>query len=251
RNDPTRFSPTPFGPGWSDLTIAIGTRRAHCVREWADHAHTEPPVSMADHVSDAAALLDHLGVQRAHIAGHSSGAAVAARLALDHPETVHALMLLELTLLSVPSGEAAIQQLGPAFEAYGSGDHEGAVALFLSGGSGLDWATCRALLDERVPGTVIQTIKDADTFFGIEIPAVGAWAFGAEQAADIYCPVLSVLGANTEPLWVDVAEFLRSSIPRVEECTIEGVGHLLQIQRPEPVARAMAEFLARNPMARN
>ena len=220
-------------------------------RGWAGSTHTVPPVSVADHVSDAMALLDHLGVRRAHIAGHSSGAAVAAQLALNHPEIVHTLMLLELTLLSVPSGEAAFQQLGPAFEAYGSGDHEGAVALFMSGVSGLDWATCRALLDERVPGTVIQTIKDADTFFGIEIPAVGEWAFGAEQAADIYCPVLSVLGANTEPLWVDVAEFLRSSIPRVEECTIEGVGHLLQIQRPEPVARAMAEFLARNPMSGN
>jgi pimeloyl-ACP methyl ester carboxylesterase len=158
-------------------------------------------------------------------------------------------MLLEMTLLSVPSGEATFQQVGPAFEAYGSGDHEGAVALFMSVVSGLDWATCRAVLDERVPGTVTQTIKDADTFFGIEIPAVGARAFGAEQAADIQCPVLSVLGGNTEPLWVDVAEFLRSSLPRVEECTIEGVGHLLHIQRPEPVARAMAEFLARNPIA--
>jgi pimeloyl-ACP methyl ester carboxylesterase len=218
-------------------------------RGWAGSTHSAPPVSVADHAADAAALLDHLGVQRAHVAGHSSGAAVAAQLALDLPEAVHTLMLLEMTLLSVPSGEAAFQKLGPAFEAYGSGDHEGAVALFMSAVSGLDWATCRAVLDERVPGTVMQTIKDADTFFGSEIPAVGAWVFGAEQAAGIRCPVLSVVGANTEPLWVDVAEFLRSSLPRVEECTIDGVGHLLQIQQPEPVARAMAEFLARNPMA--
>ena len=57
---------------------------------------------------------------RAHIAGHSSGAAVAAQLALDHPETVHTLILLELSLLSVPAGEAFLQQAGPAFEAYGA-----------------------------------------------------------------------------------------------------------------------------------
>ena len=42
-----------------------------------------------------------------------SGAAVAAQLALDHPEYVHTLMLLELSLLSVPSGEAFFQQAGP------------------------------------------------------------------------------------------------------------------------------------------
>jgi pimeloyl-ACP methyl ester carboxylesterase len=47
---------------------------------------------------------------------------------------------------------------------------------------------------------------------------------------------------------VEVADFLRSSIPHVETRTIDGVGHLLHIERPQPVARAMAEFLGSNPM---
>ena len=132
----------------------------------------------------------------------------------------------------MPSGEAFFQQAGPAFEAYGSGDHEGALAIFMSAVSGLDWATCRAVLDEHVPGAVAQAIKDADTFFGIELPALTEWAFGPEQAAAIHCPVLSVLGAETLPLLVEVADFLRSSLPHVEDCTIDGVGHLLHIQRP-------------------
>ena len=218
-------------------------------RGWVGSTHTPAPVTIADHVADAKALLDHLGVQRAHIAGHSSGAAVAAQLALDHPETVHTLILLELSLLSVPSGEAFFEQAGPAFEAYASGDHEGALAIFMSVVSGLDWATCQAVLEERVPGSVAQAIKDADTFFGIELPALTEWVFGPEQAAAINQPVLSVLGAETQPLWVEVAEFLRSSLPRVEDCTIKGVGHLLHIQRPKPVARAMAEFLGSSSMA--
>jgi pimeloyl-ACP methyl ester carboxylesterase len=50
-------------------------------------------------------------------------------------------------------------------------------------------------------------------------------------------------------LWVEVAAFLRSSLPHVEESTIKGVGHLLHIQRPAPVARAMRRFLSRNPLA--
>jgi pimeloyl-ACP methyl ester carboxylesterase len=218
-------------------------------RGWVGSTHTVSPVSVADHAADAAALLDHLGVSRAHVAGHSSGAAVAAQLALDHPEMVHTLMLLELSLLSVPSGEAFFQQAGPAFEAYGSGDHEDAFAIFMSAVSGLVWATCRAVLEARVPGAVAQAIKDADTFFGTELPALTEWAFGPEQAAAITQPVLSVLGTETQPLWVDVADFLRTSIPNVHECRIDGVGHLLHIQRPEPVARAMAEFLGVNSLA--
>jgi pimeloyl-ACP methyl ester carboxylesterase len=217
-------------------------------RGWVGSTHTPPPVSIADHAADAAALLDHLGVRRAHIAGHSSGAPVAAQLALDHPEYVHTLMLLELALLSVPSGEAFFTQAEPAFEAYASGDHARALAIFMGAVSGLEWTRCRALIEASVPGAVAQAIKDADTFFGIELPALTEWEFGAEQAARLNRPVLSVLGSETQPLWVEVAEFLRSALPQVDECTIDGVGHLLHIQRPEPVAREMAEFLGRYPM---
>ncbi len=218
-------------------------------RGWVGSTHTPPPVSVADHAADAAALLDHLGLRPVHVAGHSSGAAVAAQLALDHPEYVHTLVLLEPSLISVPSLEAFFAQVEPALEGYASGDHAGALAIFMSAVSGLEWTKARAILEERVPGAMEQAVRDADTFFGIELPAMTDWTFGAEQAARLDGPVLSVVGSETQPVWVEVAEFLRSELPQVDECTIDGVGHLLQIQRPEPVAQAMAEFLGRYPMS--
>ena len=218
-------------------------------RGWVGSTHAETPVTVADHAADAAALLDHLGIARAHVAGHSSGAAVAVQLALDEPDRVASLILLELSLFSVPSGGAFLESAGPVFDAYSSGEHEEALAMFLSAVSGLDRVTCQNLLDERVPGALEQALKDVDTFFGVELPALSQWTFGPEQAAAVGCPVLSVLGGDTQQLWLEVAEFLRSSCPDVEECTIDGVGHLLHIQRPEPVARAMAEFLGRHVVA--
>ena len=198
-------------------------------RGWVGSTHTPPPVSIAEHAADAAALLEHLDVRRAHVVGHSTGASIGAQLALDHPEKVHTLTLLEPTLLSLPLGGAFLQAAGPVFEAYGSGDHAGAFAMFVSAASGLDRERCRALLEERIPGVVAQSVKDADTFFGVELPAVAEWTFGPEQAAALRRPVLSVIGAETQPLWVEIAEFLRSSLPHVEECTIDGVGHLLPV----------------------
>jgi pimeloyl-ACP methyl ester carboxylesterase len=218
-------------------------------RGWVGSTHTPAPVSIGEHAADAAALLEHLGVQRAHIAGHSTGASIGAQVALDRPEKVHTLTLLEPTLVSLPLGCAFLQAAGPVFEAYRSGDHSGAIAMFVAAASGLDWDVCGALLDERIPGVVTQSIKDADTFFGVELPALTEWTFGLAQAAAIRRPVLSVLGAETHPMWVEIAEFLRSSLPHVEELTIEGVGHLLQMQRPEPVARGIAQFLERNAIA--
>ena len=217
-------------------------------RGWVGSTHTPPPVSIADHAADAAALLDHLGLRPAHIAGHSSGAAVAAQLALDHPEYVHTLVLLEPSLISVPSLGAFFTQVEPALEAYAGGDHAGALAIFMSVVGGLEWETGRAVLEATVPGAVEQAIGDADTFFGVELPALTEWTFGAEQAARLDLPVLSVVGSETQPVWVEAAEFLRSALPQVDECTIDGAGHLLQIQRPEPVARGMAEFLDRYPI---
>ena len=217
-------------------------------RGWVGSTHTPPPVSFAEHAADAAALLEQLGVRRAHIVGHSTGASMGVQLALDHPEKVHTLTLLEPTLLSLPLGAAFLNAAAPVFEAYGSGDHAGAVAMFVSAAGGLGWDECRALLEERIPGVVAQSIEDADTFFGVELPALAEWTFGPRQAAAIHRPVLSVLGADTQPLWVEIAEFLRSSLPDVEECTIDGVGHLLQMQRPEPVAQAVARFLTRHPI---
>lgn len=66
----------------------------------------------------------------------------------------------------------------------------------------------------------------------------------------IRAPLPSVLGSETQPLWVEIADFLRSRVPDVdvEECTIDDVGHLLHIQRTEPVARALAGFLGRHAM---
>ena len=217
-------------------------------RGWVGSTHTPPPVSIADHAADAAALLDHLGVRHAHLVGHSTGAAIAAQVALDHLDAAHTLTLLEPTLVSLPRGQAFLKDAAPVFEAYAGGDHAGAFAMFVAAASGLDWATCRALLEERIPGVVTQSIKDADTFFGVELPALTEWEFGADQAAAIHRPVLSVLGAETQPLWVEIADFLRAALPYVEECTIDGVGHLLQIQQPQPVARAIAQFLGGNSM---
>jgi 3-oxoadipate enol-lactonase len=217
-------------------------------RGWLGSTRTPGPVTIADHAADAAALLEHLGIRRAHIAGHSSGAAVALQLALDHPEVVQTLCLLEPSLLAVPSAEGFFKRAQPAFDAYAAGRHDVAVAIFMSVVSGLDWEQCRAVLDARIPGAVAQAIQDADTFFGVELPALTEWAFTAHDAATIRQPVLSVVGTKTEPLWVEVASRLRAWLPALEECRVDGAGHLLHIQRPALVAQAIADFLGRNPM---
>jgi pimeloyl-ACP methyl ester carboxylesterase len=214
-------------------------------RGWVGSTRTEGAVRIADHVADAAALLERLGVRAAHVVGHSTGAVVALELAVDRPALVRSLALLEPSMLSVPAADAFFGGAKPALDAYAAGRHAEAVAAFLSLASGLEWKACRALLEKQIPGSVDQAVADADTLFGVELPGVMAWSFDAEVAKRITCPALSVLGSNTERLWVEVDERLRAWLPKIETCTIDEVGHLLHIQRPLPVARALADFFGR------
>jgi 3-oxoadipate enol-lactonase len=216
-------------------------------RGMAGSTHTADPVSIADHARDAMRLLDHLEIDRAHVAGHSSGGAIALQLALEGPQRVAALVLLEPAMLWVPGADAFMAKAGPSVEAYKTGDREKAVAVFLSAVSGLDWATCQGRIEQLVPGGVAQAIADADTFFTNELAAVAGWRITADQAATIKHPVLLVVGTRTEPMFAEAVDLLRRWIPHAETLAVD-LGHLLHMEQPNPVARGLADFFARHPL---
>jgi pimeloyl-ACP methyl ester carboxylesterase len=207
-----------------------------------------PPVSFEQHAADAAALLRHLDLPRAHVAGHSTGGDIALQLALAEPRLVHTLVLLEPLLPSAPSAPATFEEVAPALAASGAGDHQGAMETFMSVVSGLAPETWRALIKKHVPGGVPQVLKDAQNFFTSYIPALTAWQFGPTQAATIGQPMLSVLGGDTKPLFVDGDTLLRGWFPQIQRCTVENIGHLLHLQRPEEVMSAVGAWLAQHPM---
>jgi pimeloyl-ACP methyl ester carboxylesterase len=77
------------------------------------------PYGMAVHTADLLAVLDSLGLDRAVLVGHSLGAYVVARFAVEHPERVRALVLVDGGL-AIPGSEGVDPQafadafLGPA-----------------------------------------------------------------------------------------------------------------------------------------
>lgn len=59
------------------------------------HGQSDKPAkyTLNDHIEDAVALLDHLGIERAHVMGVSMGSYIAQGLVLAHPDRVEKLVL--------------------------------------------------------------------------------------------------------------------------------------------------------------
>jgi pimeloyl-ACP methyl ester carboxylesterase len=93
-----------------------------------------------------------------------------------------------------------------------------------------------------------QAEGDAHNFFGSYLPALGAWSFGAAEAARFTSPVLFVRGTETDRLFAEGRDLLHVWLPQTEDFTVDGVGHLLHVQRPAAVAQGIADFLVRHPM---
>src|SRR5688572_22335786 len=202
-----------FLPLFPEKALA-GYRLIRYRQRGLDRTNGRTPVSFAAHSADAAALLGHLGVRRAHVAGHSTGAVIALQLAVDRPDVVQSLALLEPPLPAAPSAVAFFEKQAPAFAAYGAGDGDLAMSRFLSVVSSLDWETCQGVIDKYIPGGVARAMAHVDDLFGSYLPALQAWQFGADQAATISQPVLSVVGTDSERLFLDGHELLHTWFPR-------------------------------------
>lgn len=131
-------------------------------------------------------------------------------------------------------------------EMYNCGDHAGSVHAFFAAVFGPDW---RSYVESTVPGGVEQAEKDAAMLFESDLPSVGAWEFGAEQAVKINQPVLYVLGAESLPSAGEGRDLLHSWLLQTEDAVLAGATHALQMARPADAATALADFLKRHPAA--
>ncbi|MFC9763375.1 alpha/beta fold hydrolase [Rhodococcus jostii] len=204
-------------------------------------------LTVAEDAATCVGLMDHVGWDTAHIVGHSYGALVALQLALETPERVGSVTLLEPAVRGISSSEQITAALQPVIAAYRSGDKAAAVDGFLRHVCGDGY---RAVLDRVIPHAFDEALDEADLFFRAEMPAVQQWSFGAGEAGRITRPVLNVLGAESAPRFVDGSELVQRWFPRAERLTVPGAGHLLMVQNPTASARGLKDFFSHHPIGR-
>ena len=216
-------------------------------RGYAGSSRASEPVSVARQATDCRALLHHLGVERAHVVGHSYGGDVALQLALDTPGVAHSLTLLEPGLMVGASAQGYREALAQGVERYREAGAAVAVDEFLQARwSGPGY---RVALDRVLPGAFAQAVDDAGTWFEREVSGLLGWRFGEAEARRISQPTLSVLGGESDALWPRFGEthrLLLAWLPHAEGVVLPGATHFMQLQDPRGMAEALAAFWARH-----
>jgi pimeloyl-ACP methyl ester carboxylesterase len=193
----------------------------------------DPGYTGDDLVADAVAILDHLGVERAHLFGLSMGGGIAQRIAVEHPERVAGLTLMSTSPIGTGGAELPpmSEELRRLFDGDAAAepdwsDREAAIAFLLegerpyAGSRGIDEAALRPLLGrvyDRSPG-----LPSANNHFlvdGSDIPRT--------RLAGIAVPALVIHGAE-DPLFPPAhGEALAREIPGARLLVIDGLGHEL------------------------
>jgi pimeloyl-ACP methyl ester carboxylesterase len=212
-------------------------------------ARVDGPLTIADHARHCRLLMRQVGIERAHVVGHSSSATIALQLALDFPDAAHTVVSMEAAR-PVPPTELQAQfvrdYIQPAVGRYRAGDRAGAVDTFFRGVFGEGYGPA---LERGLPGAFEQAVAEADAFFGQELPALQQWAFTEDDAGRIAQPVLLVLGERTTPTFPERRDVLLAWLPNPEPLDLPDTRHLLHVERPAAVAEVLASFFARHPLA--
>jgi pimeloyl-ACP methyl ester carboxylesterase len=217
-------------------------------RGWGNSTCPEMPVSIGQQVADCREIMRHLGVERAHMAGQSGGAQIILQLALDAPEAVHSLAVLDVALPSVIFNSsqfgAAAEKAGALYE---SGDKAGAVEAFAREVGGPDFKAAVAAMDKTLPpGYLERWALAADTLFLSDFQA--EWSFTSEDAARVKQPVLNMSGADTQPYFREIHETIRAWLPQAENCKLPDANHAMLQMNPRGAAERLGDFFSRHPI---
>jgi 3-oxoadipate enol-lactonase len=195
------------------------------------------PFTYWDSAEDAIALLDHLNIDQAVLAGMSQGGFLSLRAALAHPDRVRALILID-TQAGTEDPETLESYRGMV-EAVAHGDEETRSAV-------LDIVAGLIIGDpELEPEWKARWMADDPT----RIVEPGAALLDRDDITDrlgeITCPTLIVHGTADTAIPIEKAELLRAELADCRDLVpIEGAAHAANLTHPAEVNPHIERFLA-------
>jgi pimeloyl-ACP methyl ester carboxylesterase len=205
--------------------------------------------SIREDVADLAALIEHLGLGPAWVAGNSFGASITLRLAGERSDLLRGVIAHEPPLLSLLANDASMapmldevgKRIRAVVERIASGDHAGAAEQFVETvalGPGA-WA--------QLPPDLQQTfITNAPTFLD-EARDPEQLTFDLAWIGTFYRPSLLTTGDQSPPIFAPVVAKVADVLPNASVVTFPGAGHIPHSTHPAAYVEAIKAFIRNNP----
>ncbi len=229
------------------LHTLLGADRRLIVPDLRNHGQSphDPILSYEAMAEDLIGLLDQLGIARAALVGHSLGGKVAMWLALNRPERVAALAVVDIAPVTYPArfGReiAALQKLD---------------LRTLDSRRDADARLVAAIPGAMMRGFLLQNLRKTEAGWGwrfnlAALPGAmaGLGTFPNAQGRQFPGPTAFIHGGNSDYVTAAQLPLIRTLFPHAELIAIPGAGHWVHADQPEACARALADVLADRPSA--
>ena len=204
----------------------------------------EVSYNLEDMAQDAVSLLEHLGIEKAHIVGASMGGMITQVIGLDHPNKA-----LSLTpIMSTPGAGLEDENLSPPTESLMQGlmksmEHnmkgeylEGLVCIYR------ELTGSRYPFDEEKFREGAKAIMDhGHNPFPGHGAAVSSSPHRKDRLKEISLPTLVIHGTEDAILPFDHGQALADGIPNAQLMVLEGVGHEIPEQMTEQITSRMIQ----------
>jgi haloacetate dehalogenase len=254
---------------WARVAPRLATRYTVVCPDLRGYGDSSKPQCLPDRsnyafrafANDQVALMHELGFGHFHVVGHDRGGRTGHRMALDHPDNLASLTVMDIVpthaMISRVNNEVAqaywhwffLGQPEPFPERLIGNDPDFFFETCLTG-----WgAAALADFDQEMLASYRRTWRDPATIHGMcsDYRAAGSVDFRHDTAdldIKVQMPVLAFFGARgVMARLFDLPAEWRKRCKNVTAATLPG-GHFFVDQFPEDTAKVLLEFLAANPL---
>lgn len=224
---------------WRPFLNALGGEVSPLLIELPGHGLAEDYDESRDFSDQAVELaLDEMPSEAVPLIGHSFGAAVALRIAIERPYRVSSLVLVEPVMFAAVKGRWAhdklMRDMAPFYKKIDAGSAATAVREFHKIWGQGEWEDLPSE-DRNYIMSRIGLIPKGDPLIMEDRP--GILAPGRVEELDI--PVTFVDGGDSHAVMAEIISTIGDRMQNAEWVTVPDAGHLLPMTHPERLAEAV------------